>query len=389
MALNLRTAVTSVPPLLDDLSLGGAAQSLLVTIPVLCFACGAFAAPRVRARLGEEVAIAVLLGATVAGMALRAASPQAALFAGTIIAGLGMAGANVLLPSLMKRRFAGRLGPMTAAYTTMLNVGGGIAAALTVPVYHATGDAGAALAIWALPAALALAIWLPQVAVGSSGDRAAAIRRGDARAMWGQPLAWLVMGFMGLQSVTYYGPLSWLPTMLRDHGISSTHAGVLAGVMTAISVIGTSTSPVLAARMRDQRAVAAASVGLVMTGLVGLLVAPAAAPLLWVVILGIGQGGCFALSLLLIVLRAGDGEAAARLSSMAQGGGYLIAAAGPLIVGLLHAASGSWTVAWLFLLAAAGVELAVGLGASRDEVVRHGLPPDVPAAAHPSRGRQA
>jgi CP family cyanate transporter-like MFS transporter len=89
------------------------------------------------------------------------------------------------------------------------------------------------------------------------------------------------------------------------------------------------------------------------------------------VLLGLGQGGCFGLALLLIVLRAADGEAAARLSSMAQGGGYVIAAAGPLAMGMLHAVTGNWTAPLLFLLAATAAELMTGLGAARDRLVRH------------------
>jgi CP family cyanate transporter-like MFS transporter len=372
VAFNMRTAIAGIPPLLDDLGLGAAGQSLLVTIPVLCFAVGALAGPRLRARLGEERAIFAVLVASVAGIVLRAAWPDAALLPGTVVAGLGIAGLNVLLPSLIKRRFRDHVGPLTAAYTTTLSIGGGVAAAVTVPVLDAAdGAPGIALGIWALPALAALVVWLPQLRLAGGTVRGPAVRRGDARAMWGQPLAWLVMLFMGLQSVTFYGPLSWLPAILRDNGVDATEAGVLLGVMTMISMVGSTISPVVAVRRPDQRGVVAASVAISAVGLLGLLLAPASAPLLWAVLLGLGQGACFGLALLLIVLRAADGEAAARLSSMAQAGGYVVAAAGPLAMGLLHALTGSWTAPLLFLLAACAAQLVAGLGAARDRLVRH------------------
>jgi CP family cyanate transporter-like MFS transporter len=372
VAFNMRTAIASVPPLLDDLGLGAAGQSLLVTIPILCFALGALAGPRLRAWLGEERAIFAVLAAMLAGVALRGAWPDAALLPGTILAGLGIAGLNVLLPSLVKRRFRDHVGPLTAAYTTTLSIGAGVAASVTVPVLDGAGGApGPALALWALPALLGLVVWVPQLRLAGGTVRGPAVRRGDARAIWRQPLAWLVMLFMGLQSITFYGPLSWLPAILRDHGVDPTHAGVLLGVMTTISMVGSTISPVVAVRSRDQRAVTAVSVAIVGAGLLGLLLAPASAPLLWALLLGLGQGACFGLALLLIVLRAADEEAAAQLSSMAQAGGYVVAAAGPLAMGLLHAVTGGWTAPLLFLLAATAGQLVAGLGASRDRLVRH------------------
>jgi CP family cyanate transporter-like MFS transporter len=375
VAFNMRTAIAGVPPLLDDLELGATGQSILVTIPVLCFAAGALAGPRLRAWIGEERAIFVVLAASIVGIVLRAAWPDGALLPGTIIAGLGIAGLNVLLPSLVKRRFRDHIGPLTAAYTTTLSIGAGVAAAVTVPVLEsADGSHQIALGIWAVPAVVALVVWLPQLRLAGGTVRATAVRRGEARAMWGQPLAWMVMLFMGLQSVTFYGPLSWLPAILRDNGVGATDAGVLLGVMTMISMVGSTVSPVIAVRRADQRGVTTVSVAIVAVGLLGLLLAPGSVPLLWAILLGLGQGACFGLALLLIGLRAEDGEAAARLSSMAQAGGYMIAAAGPLFMGLLHAATGSWFAPLLFLLAATALELVAGLGASRNRFVRHGSP---------------
>jgi CP family cyanate transporter-like MFS transporter len=124
--------------------------------------------------------------------------------------------------------------------------------------------------------------------------------------------------------------------------------------------------------MRDQRKSVAGCVALTAIGLAGILLAPSSTALVWVVIMGLGQGAALSLALLMIVLRAGDDHTAARLSSMAQGFGYLLAATGPLLMGLLHAATGDWTVPLLALIALCGAELWAGLAAGRARVVHAG-----------------
>ena len=121
--------------------------------------------------------------------------------------------------------------------------------------------------------------------------------------------------------------------------------------------------------MRDQRKAVVGTVALTVTGLLGILLAPSSTALVWVILLGLGQGAALSLALLMIVLRAGDDNTAARLSSMAQGFGYLLAATGPLVTGLLHAATGSWTIPLILLVALCGVELVVGLAAGRARVI--------------------
>ena len=174
---------------------------------------------------------------------------------------------------------------------------------------------------------------------------------------------------MGLQSLTYFAPLSWLPTIYREQGIDEAAAGGLLSVFNALGIVTSLAAPVLAARMRDQRGAVTATVALTVTGLVGLLLAPGSGALAWAVLLGLGQGAALSLALLMIVLRAGDDETAARLSGMAQGVGYTLAAVGPLGVGLLRAVSGGWTVPLLALLAIVAIELLVGLLAGRDRLV--------------------
>jgi CP family cyanate transporter-like MFS transporter len=368
VAFNMRTAIGEIPPVLPDLGLSPAGQSVLATVPVICFGLAALGAPALRARFGEERGLFAALGVLLAGVLVRAAWPGGGLFPGTVLVGCAIAVMNVLVPSLVRRRFPGHVGLMTGVYTTALVAGGSLSAATTVPLRDAAGGSlHLALGVWAIPIALALLVWLPQrrhrALPAVAGGREA------IRALGRSPIAWYVTLFMGLQSLLYYAPLSWLPAIHRDQGIDPTTAGFLLSTLNLISIPTTFLAPVLAHRMRDQRKAVAGCVALTATGLLGILLAPSSTALVWVVVLGLGQGAALSLALLMIVLRAADDHTAARLSSMAQGFGYLLAAAGPLVMGLLHAATGGWSVPLAWLVALCLAELLAGLAAGRARVV--------------------
>lgn len=367
VALNLRMAVTSVPPVLAELGLSPVAESLLTSLPVVLFGVAAGAAPGVRAWLGEERGMFAALLLVFGGVVARGLWPEAALFWATVLACAGIAVINVLMPSFVRRRFGERVGMVMGLYTMGVIGGATLGAGLTVPVRDAAGGSnGVALGVWAFPLALALLAWAPLVRGGGGG---AAPQSGPPVPIWRSPLAWQLTLFMGLQSLLFFGPLSWLPSIYRDEGLSPTAAGALLSVFNGLGIVSSVAAPVLAARMRDQRAAVAATVGVTALGVVGLLVAPRSGALAWAVLLGLGQGAALSLAFLMIALRAGDDRTAARLSGMVQGVGYLLAALGPLGMGLLHAWTGTWTVPLLALLAACALELTVGLGAARARLV--------------------
>jgi MFS transporter, CP family, cyanate transporter len=366
-AFTARQAVSGVPPILADLGLASTVASVLVAIPVLCFSLGAPAGPVLRARLGEERALFLVVALLLFGLVLRALWPAWALIPGTILAGLSIAVINVLLPSLVKRRFPTRIGSMMAAYTTAMAVGASLAAGLTALVLRAAdGSIEAALGIWAIPAGLALLVWLPQLRLSTRTGSATA---GRAVKVWRQPLAWHVLFYMGMQSLLYYGPLSWLPAIYRDRGVDAAEAGFLLMVFNGFGIVGNLAAPLIAARLPDQRPAVATAIVLTTIGLLGVLLAPTSTALLWAVVLGIAQGSSLSLALLVIVLRSADGDVAAALSGMAQSGGYLIASTGPLVMGLLYAATGAWTVPLLFLLAVAALIWIPGLTAARNRLI--------------------
>ena len=359
-----------MPPIVDDLKreldLSATAAGFLTAAPVLCFGLLAPLAPPLARRVGAERVMLLALLPVLVGVLVRAAGSSWALFAGTILAGAGVAVANVIVPSVVKGRFR-RSGAITGVYVATLTIGAALAAGLTVPLERRFGWQGA-LAFWALPAAVAAAVVAAEV-LGQGHSPTARGVGGDARRLLGDRRAWQVTLYMGFQSLVFYSALAWLPSVLRADGYSAASAGSLLALYSVGGVPASLAVPVLATRLRDQRLLAVAVTALEATAILGLVVAPGAA-LLWVVVFALGQGGAIALALTLMVLRAPDPRRAGELSGMAQSIGYTMAAAGPFLLGALYDATGRWDAPLLMLLALTMPLAAFGVAAGRMGTVR-------------------
>jgi CP family cyanate transporter-like MFS transporter len=387
VALNQRPAVVSVAPVLGalraDTGLSAATAGLLTTAPVLCFGAFSPVAPRLARRVGLETAVAASLVLLAAGIALRLLSPVALLFAGSLLAGAAIALANVLLPAFVKREFA-RPGGVMGAYSASLNVGAALGAAVTVPLQTALGVSWrTALGFWLVLAVVALALWLPVAGTGRAA-RLAPVPEASGSGAWSllrQPLARQVTGYLGLQSVQFYSISAWLPTLLADAGVPVREGGVLLGVSNVVGAAAALVVPSLAGRMRTQRPLLVAVVAAYVVGLGGLLLSPAHGTLLWVTFFGLAQGGGFALALTMIVLRSPTPLTAARLGGVAQCVGYLVAAAGPFVLGALHDATHGWSWPMVLLLLVLVPISWLGWGAARDALLDVGERPAAPVAA--------
>jgi MFS transporter, CP family, cyanate transporter len=384
VALNLRFALTSIGPLIDelrtDLGLSGSTIGLLTTAPLLALGLVSPLAPRLAERFGAEHVVLGCLLAIGAGVALRWLPPVVFLFAGTLLSGCAIAIGNVLMPGIVKRRFADRAATMTGVYSIGLSGGAALAAGLTVPIEDLVGgDWRLALALWALPAALAAVVWLPQLRRRALERQEARERReAAARAgvepqgarprvtLWRDRRAWAVTFFMAAQSTIFYTCSAWLPEIVRDRaGLSAAAAGALLSLVMFLGIpIGFVTAAV-AGRLRDQRPLALIATTTPAIGWLGLLLAPGAPPLLWAIFLGIGAGTGFPLVLTLFVLRARDVRHTAALSGMAQSVGYTLAAVGPLAIGALHDVSGGWSLPLALLAMLAVPTLVTALAASK------------------------
>jgi len=388
---NLRTAITSLPPLFPELAarldLSPATLSLLATTPVLCFGVVSAFAPWINRRWGEERSLLIALTVLTAGLLLRGAAPSTMLFPGTVLAASAIAVMNVLLSSMVKRRWPERAGLLVGIYLTTLSVGAILSSLLSVPLYQASGGSiPLALGIWAGPAAVAVVLWLPQLRYRAPGATRSASRAPVRIKVYRFALTWQVTAFFGLQSLLYYAALSWLPTIFRDRGASPIAAGNLLALMGVGNLATSLLVPVLAHRSPGQRALVVPSLIGTAAGLAGALWAPLGTAPLWVLLLGVSQGSCLGLAIFFTMARAPDPGTAASLSGFAQSVGYLVAAAGPLEVGLLHSATGSWNIPMALLLVLAGCELAVGLLAARPLVLP--APEREPAPAGAAAGER-
>jgi CP family cyanate transporter-like MFS transporter len=182
-------------------------------------------------------------------------------------------------------------------------------------------------------------------------------------------VTWYVTIFMGMQSLLYYAALSWLPTILRDRGESAGGAGDLLALMGVGNLAVSLIIPVLAQRLRSQVVIVVPAVLAIAAGLAGLLYAPLGGAVVWALILGAGQNAALALAIFFTTARTPHAAAAASLSALSQAVGYLLASAGPLEVGLLHSATGSWTLPVAVLFAFSFVQLIAGILAARPRML--------------------
>jgi CP family cyanate transporter-like MFS transporter len=369
-ALNLRPAITGVGPMLDqmrnDLGASVVWASVLTTLPTLCFAGAGLAAPLLARRFGIGMALSVALAVLTGGLVLRVLDGQWVVLGGTLVATAGIALINVLIPVVIKDSFPARVGAMTGVYTAALQGGGALGSALTPPLGAVFGGWRPALASWALLAAIALVAWF--FAARGTGRKAPVEMADRGRSLLRSPLAWMVTLFFGLQALYAYAAMGWFPQVLMDAGVSRADAGLLFGLVVVIAVPVSLVVAPMAARWRNQGPwiVALALPGFV--GTAGLMLAPSRSPLLWCVLIGLGMS-VFSLALTVIALRARTGADTARLSGMAQGVGYLIAAFGPFLFGLLHDLGGGWTVPLSMLLVLLVVQTVVGVFAGRRRFV--------------------
>lgn len=366
IAVNLRPAVASVGPVLTDirdgLHLSSVELSLLTSLPVVCFGLLAPLGPWLSQRIGLIRAIGCFIAVIAIGLVVRIGPDAGTLFTGTLVIAAGIAAANVLIPALIKREFPHRTGAMMGVYTLAVTGSAAFAAGLTVPLQHAIGGGWRdGLGVWAILAVIAIVVWAPQLGVDPEAKAEPFALRGLLR----DKVAWMVTLYFGLQSLSFYAVLTWLPTLFEDHGLSEGHAGALLSLSTAVQTPAALVVPALALRMRTTTPLVVGSVALTALGFAPLLAFPMAAPYLWVIILGIGQGAAFPIGLTLFVLRSRTSAITQHLSAMAQGIGYLIAALGPFMIGIFHALTGGWSLSFAVLLVLLVPQALFGVAASK------------------------
>jgi len=384
LAINLRPVVNAlgavIPELRDATGLPAGPTGLLLSLPTLAFAVMGLAAPALAARLGSHRTVVVALLALIVGQLVRSLVPGTpALFVGSLIGLAGIALGNVLLPGLVRLHFPDRIALMTAAYTTLLTIGGAAAAAATLPVERAFGgDWRLGIGMWAATAVVALIPWLlltrrPTDRVGS----AATGKRLPLSALARTRVAWALAVYFGCQSMVAYVVFGWLAEILTDAGMTDTAAAFQVGIAITVGIPLAMFVPPLLSRLRRPAILVVALSSCYLAAFLGLILIPGQLVVVFAVLIGIGTGA-FPLALTLIALRSRTSMATTSLSAFTQCCGYLIASIGPLGFGLLFELSGGWTVPLVAMCGVVVVQAVAGCLAVRPRFVEDELRP-VPA----------
>ena len=394
-AVNLRTAVTGFSPLLetidDELGFGPSLFGAFGTIVTASFALFGIVAAFVSRRLGLEVTLAVATLVTTLGILLRALSPTpVTLVLATVVAFAGVGTSNVLIVPIVKRYFADRLKTVSSLYLALLQFGQFVAPLVAVPVALALGWRFA-IGMWAVLTAVACVLWVavalavrrraapdaggagaasagrvggvPDAATTDGGAGAGGERRGVPGA-WRTPLLWGMVLMFGMTSLNTYVVITWLPTILVDAGADPALGGALLALFSVFGLGAAFVVPPLTLRLRNPVAIVVVCVVLLAIGYLGLLLAPLAGAVVWVVALGLGVS-TFPMCLTLVNARTRTTAGSSLLSGATQGLGYALACVGPIVIGLLHEAQGGWGGAYVFLFGSLVVLLAAGIVVSR------------------------
>lgn len=352
VALNLRPSMAAVGPLLSairgDIALSFSLASLLTMLPVMAMGLAMFFGISFSQRFGEQrtvVASLLIIGlATVSRLFLDSA---AELILSAVLAGIGIALIQALMPALIKSRFSDNVALCMGLYVTSIMGGAAIAASFAPLVMSQTGSWRMGLAIWAALALVALLFWLAQRRAIPPLD--AHSSRNES--FFGNARAWLLAVFFGLGTASYTCVLAWLAPYYVEQGWSEQNAGLLLGFLTAMEVVSGLLTPAIANRSHDRRLVLWTLLALIIGGFCGLILSPQHLSLLWPCLLGLGIGGLFPMSLIVALDHLHSPQRAGALTAFVQGIGYLIAGLSPLLAGMLRDQLGSFEWAWWSLTA--------------------------------------
>lgn len=371
ISLAIRPPVASIGPLVDELvrteSLTLFQVSLMTSLPIVCFGLGAFASPALVKRFTLNRAMMLVLLVMSVAMAIRLVGGFPTLITTTVIIGLAIAIANVLIPTIVREQFPERIELITGVYVTLLAISASFAAAIAVPSSELLGGWRAALAIWIIPAVLAIVFWVPLFRAKSlQSFTSVATHAEERRAVVRSPLTWGIVAFFGLQSGGFYSILNWFPSLLIDRGMSAVDAGALLGLTTFVGVPSGFLASLLFRKFKSLSGIAVVMTSLTMSGLLMIWLTPELL-VLACVITGFGFAATFPLSLTLIGSRASTNTQTTQLSALAQGWGYLISAAGTFGFGLLRDLTGSWDASLVLVCALTFVQIFAGALAGRNK----------------------
>lgn len=365
----MRTPIGMVSPLLSNIqeTLGVPAGLLgsITTIPLLCFALFSPFVPKMGKKFGNELIMFIAVFVLALGNYFRVFSTSALLL-GTLLVGLSIAVLNVLMPVTIAQEYPQRVGVMTSIYTFSMTLFSALASGQSVALAEQVGWQKAMQSVSVL-AIVGMIFWIPAL----KGMHKAKAGKKTGSSVWKARGAWFMSAFMGLQSLLFYTTLTWVPTILVDHGLSRGQASQLFGLMQLASLVSSYFVPILAYRFKHTR-------GIILTMAVGfiagimLLMIPTASvglTVVVVIVLGLASNMAFSLAMALFNIKTDTPEQTAEISGMAQAVGYVLAAFGPIGIGYIQQVTGSWNVPLIILLVVVVALTVAGLAVDKRRTV--------------------
>ncbi|QPW15507.1 MFS transporter [Mammaliicoccus sciuri] len=369
---SLRAPITSVgialPSIKETLNLSNTSVSLITIFPLLSFAVISLFAAKISHKFGLERTVFGALILICIGIALRAITGVSWLYVGTILIGVGIAFGNVLTPGIIKMNFPLRIGIMTGYYTVVMNIFGSASSYVTAPlVKHFNYNI--AISLIGIVTFIGIIIWSFQLNKHETVNSSQTTTNIN---VWKSPLSWQITLLMGGQSMIFYSLINWLPEFLLSHGTPINEAGIYLSILQLAIIPLTFVTPIFAEKMKNQVLITFVTGLLFVLGILTLMLQPNWA-FLGIILIGIASGLAFGLVNTFFGLRTENGLTAAKLSGMSQSVGYLFAAIGPLLFGILHDATNSWNTSFGILLVTSIIIMIIGSRAGRNITIEQTL----------------
>lgn len=365
---NLRAPITSIgvalPDIKTDLAMSNSAVSVITVVPLLAFSVISLFAARTSNKMGLEKTIFLALCLIFIGVLVRSITDISWLYIGTVLIGIGIGFGNVLAPAMIKAKFPLHIGIMTGYYTVVMNVFGGLSSYGTAPLVKAF-NYNIAISVIGIITLITIIIWSFQLK--GTQETATALPRKSVN-VWKSPLAWQITILMGGQSLIFYSLINWLPAYLSQSGMTINEAGAYLSIMQIAIIPFTFITPIFATKMKSQFFLTFITGICFIVGVTIMLIAPNLA-IISTILIGVAGGLAFGLVNTFFSLRTEHIQTSAKLSGMAQAVGYLVAAVGPLLFGILHDMTGKWTASLSILLITAIVITLFGSQAGRKRTI--------------------
>ncbi|TFF42592.1 MFS transporter [Pseudomonas sp. RIT623] len=345
VGINLRPTMAAIGPLLDaiqrDTGLSDTGASLLTTLPVALMGVCLLATARLTTWVKERNGIALGLALILMSSLLRWLIPSADLLLATaILGGIGIAVVQAMLPILIRHRAGVGAASLMGVYSTAI-MGGAFLSGTASPWMAKVYDWPAALGIWALPALVGCLVWW-----GATTGKDNVPGKPRRLPVSSKSRAWLLLAFFGLSTGAYTLVLAWLPPFYTGLGWSAESAGIMLGIVTLAQVVAGVGVSYWVSRCADRRLVIFAAIGALFLGLLGFAIEPQLGAWPCALLAGLRIGALFPLGLIVAMDHGETADEAGAIAGFVQGGGYVLAAALPLLAGFLRQHLADLSLAW-------------------------------------------